>query len=169
MAQGAIEEILATLAAAEVRFVVAGGVAVVLQGHPRFTADLDLALDLDGANVRRAMAVLEGLGFRPQAPVAAEALADPTTRARWIAEKGMRVFSLSSDRFRGTDVDLFTSDPIEFDELWREAARFDLGGVAVAVASIRHLIAMKRAAGRGKDIEDIEALERIAAEGESAR
>ncbi len=42
--------ILTSLAAAEVRFLVVGGVAVVLHGHPRFTADLDLVLDLERTN-----------------------------------------------------------------------------------------------------------------------
>lgn len=42
-------EILTSLAGERVRFLVVGGVAVVLQGHPRFTADLDL-LDLDSDN-----------------------------------------------------------------------------------------------------------------------
>ena len=41
----------ATLTAAGVRFVVVGGVAVNLQGVPRFTADLDLAVALDGATL----------------------------------------------------------------------------------------------------------------------
>jgi len=41
------------------------------------------------------------------------------------------------------------------------ADRYDIGGFAVLVASIGHLIAMKRAAGRPKDSADIAELEAI--------
>ena len=36
----------------------------------RFTADVDLIVDLEPANVMRAVASLESLGYRPRAPVA---------------------------------------------------------------------------------------------------
>lgn len=62
-------EILTGLARERVRFLVVGGVAVVLQGHPRFTADLDLVLDLDPDNAVKALGVLAASGFRPRPPV----------------------------------------------------------------------------------------------------
>lgn len=57
-------EILTRLAGGRVRFLVVGGVAVVLQGHPRFTADLDLVLDLDRDNAIKALEILAASGFR---------------------------------------------------------------------------------------------------------
>ncbi len=75
------------------RFRVVGGVAVVLHGHPRFTADLDLVLDLDVANVTRALDVLAAKGFRPRPPVPIADFADPEKRRSWIDEKGLMVFS----------------------------------------------------------------------------
>lgn len=48
------EPVLAALDAAEVRYVVVGGVAVVLHGHPRLTADLDLVIDLAAEPASRA-------------------------------------------------------------------------------------------------------------------
>jgi hypothetical protein len=50
----------------------------VLHGHLRFTADLDLLLALDGANVDAALSALEALGCRPRAPVPLRSFADPT-------------------------------------------------------------------------------------------
>ena len=77
-----------------VRYVVVGGVAVVLHGHPRMTADIDLAVDLDRKAAALAIRALTGMGLRPRVPVEPEAFADPSQRERWIEERGMRVFNL---------------------------------------------------------------------------
>jgi hypothetical protein len=63
------EPIFEALDAAGVRYVAVGGVAVVLHGHARLTADLDLAVDLAAGPAAAAIAALTGIGFRPRAPV----------------------------------------------------------------------------------------------------
>lgn len=165
--RSAIETILAALEEAGVHFVVAGGVAVVLHGHLRFTADLDLVLALQRDNVLAALAALQRLGYRPRAPVALEQFADPEVRARWTRDKDMKVFSLWSDAFPGTDVDLFAQEPIPFVELVGRAKQAPLAKTVVAIASIPDLIRMKRDAGRPQDLADIAALEAIAKEAET--
>jgi hypothetical protein len=137
------------------------GVAVVLHGHLRFTADLDLVLALDRDNVLAALEALKGLGFQPRPPVRAEAFAEPEERTRWVREKGMTVFSLWSPTLPGTDVDLFAEEPMPFSELAARALPVRLDKLQVPVASIPDLIALKRRAGRPTDREDIAALERI--------
>ena len=74
---------------------------MVLHGHLRTTADLDLVVALDEGNARRAIRALESLGFRPRAPVPASQFADATARAGWIESKGLPVFSMWSDRVAG--------------------------------------------------------------------
>ena len=157
-----IGRILAALNQASVRYVVVGGVAVVLHGHLRFTADLDLVLALERENVLAALRALQALGFRPRPPVAAEQFADGNLRAQWVREKGMTVFSLWSPELPGTDVDLFAEEPIPFGELAARADPVALAALSVPVASIPDLIALKRIAGRPTDLEDIAALEAIA-------
>ncbi|MGH9368191.1 MAG: nucleotidyl transferase AbiEii/AbiGii toxin family protein [Thermoanaerobaculia bacterium] len=157
-----ISRILAALNQENVRYVVVGGVAVVLHGHLRFTADLDLVLALDRENVLAAMSALQDLGFRPRPPVRAEQFAEADTRAEWVREKGMTVFSLWSPTLPGTDVDLFAEEPIPFTALAARAHPMALAGLTVPVASIPDLITLKRMAGRPTDLEDIAALERIA-------
>ena len=169
MSTGPIETILAALVVAKVRFVVVGGVAVVLQGYPRFTVDLDLVLGFEPANLLAAMRVFESLAFAPKAPVKASDFADPAVRASWIHDRGMMVFSLWSDSFRGTDIDLFVSEPIPFAELEAAATQIALETTTVPVASIRHLLRMKEAAGRPRDLEDVRVLRGLLAELESSR
>lgn len=144
------------------RFLVAGGVAVVLHGSLRTTVDLDLILDLDPENVLRALQGLANLGYRPRAPVKAEEFADPAIRQRWIEEKNLQVFSLWSDRFPTLEVDLFVSEPFDFDRVYERAPRVQLGRASVRVVPLRELIDMKRRAGRPRDLEDVAALESLA-------
>lgn len=152
------DAIFVALETANVRYLVVGGVAVVLHGLPRFTADLDLVVALDAENTRAAVAALGALGYRPRAPVPAEQFADAATRESWIKDKGLTVFSLWSPSHPATEIDLFVEEPFPFDEAYARAVRADLGTAVVSVVAISDLIALKRRAGRPKDLADVEAL-----------
>jgi predicted nucleotidyltransferase len=153
-----IEFLLSALTDAGVRYVIVGGVAVVLHGYLRATADLDLILSMEESNLAAALRTLEDLGFHPRAPVPLAAFANASERKRWIEEKNLQVFSLWHSKMPGFEVDLFVETPLPFDDLYSRAIRVELGKTSVAVAAIDDLIAMKRAAGRPRDVEDIEAL-----------
>ena len=73
---GEIEGILDALNQAHVRYLVVGGVAVVLHGYLRTTADLDLIIQLDRDNVLRAIRTLQDHHYCPRAPVAVEDFAN---------------------------------------------------------------------------------------------
>jgi len=161
----AIEQVLAALNAEKVRYLVVGGVAVVLHGHLRTTADLDLVVELAPDNARRAISALVKLGFRPRAPVPAEQFADPAARRAWIDEKGLTVFSLWSDRLPEIEVDLFVKEPFHFDEVYARAVRVPLDTTTVTVVSLADLIALKQAAGRPVDLADVDALRALASAG----
>jgi hypothetical protein len=155
------EPILEALNSGEVRYVVVGGVATVLHGFARLTADIDLIVDLEPSEARKAMHVLTSLGFRPRAPVPAESFADPATRRRWVDEKGMRVFSLWDPSTPMREVDVFVESPIPFEELWARSVVVSLATTTARVASIGDLIHLKSLADRPEDRQDIEALELI--------
>ncbi len=149
------------LASVKARYIVVGGVAVVLHGHMRLTADVDLVLSLEPTNVNAALHALAKLGYRPRAPVDAFAFADAATRKSWIEEKGMTVFSLWSPNHPTTDVDIFVQEPFDFEDAFARALHVQLGETIVTVASISDLIALKTVANRPKDQEDIRALRLI--------
>lgn len=155
---GRIEWILAPLERADVRYLVVGGVAVVLHGYLRTTLDLDLVVQLERDNLERALTVFEDLGFQSRVPVPLRSFADPQARETWRREKNMTVFSLWHPEHAGFALDLFVREPFDFDTVYRRALRVPLQDVQVTVVSREDLVTMKRAAGRARDMEDIEAL-----------
>lgn len=143
-------------------YLVVGGVAVVAHGFVRLTEDLDVVLRLeDSDSVRRALKELAALGYQPLVPVPIESFADPLQRASWIESKHAKVFQLYSDRFPDLRIDLFLTPPFDFDRAFSDATPVSLAEVEFHVASIDDLIAMKRAAGRPKDLDDIFHLEAL--------
>ena len=66
----------------------------------------------------------------------------------------MVVLSFWDPENRRPTVDLFADYPMDFEVLYKYSKLLPLGATAVRVASIDHLIAIKRAAGRPKDLDD---------------
>jgi predicted nucleotidyltransferase len=156
------EELLAYLDESNVRFVVVGGLAVVIQGYARLTADVDLAMVLASANILRTVDALSARGLRPLLPVNAHDFADEAKRRDWIETRNLEVLSMRDEANPLLTVDLFAREPIPFEELWSRADTVTLGGRTIHIASIEDLIRMKRLAGRPQDAVDIERLEEIA-------
>ena len=152
---------------AGVRYVVVGGLAVVLRGHPRMTVDLDVVVDLAPGPAERAMDALSSLGLLPRLPVAARDFANPELRQQWVTQRHLQVFSLydPTDPFR--EVDVFAVEPRPFEELVGGSSLLEVGGLCVRVASLEHLIEMKQTAGRTRDLEDVRALQRLLEEQET--
>jgi len=153
-----ILDLLAALDAADVSYVVVGGVAVVLRGHARMTVDLDLALDLAADNVFTVLDVLREAGLVPRLPVPAEQFADEQVRRTWVEERNLVAFSLHDPTDALREVDLLATSPVPYDTLFAGSEVMSVDGVPVRVASVEHLITMKRSSGRAQDLADIEAL-----------
>lgn len=164
-----VGDLFRALGANDVRYLVAGGLAVVAHGYLRFTADIDLIIDMDRKNLLAAMDVFKSFGYRPRAPVELEAFADPAKREQWIREKGLTVFSLWSPDHPATEIDLFIKEPLVFEDAYQRRMPFVLiEGVEVTVIGLDDLIALKKLAGRPRDLHDIEKLNALR-ENEDAR
>ena len=162
MEKRSVETIIGALNAANVRYLVAGGLAVVAHGYVRFTADVDLILDFDPGNVTRAMEALAGLRYRPRAPVGLDEFADPAKRALWVREKGLTVFSLYSAEHPLTEVDLFVEAPLNFEQAYRTARRMEVApSVSATFVGLADLIHLKKKAGRAQDLLDIDTLKAL--------
>jgi hypothetical protein len=158
---GLYDDVYAAFEEAGVRYVIVGGMAVVMSGHVRATVDLDVVVDLEPAAAELAVRALEGLGLQPRVPVSAADFADPAIRESWIRDKHMQVLSFYDPQHLAREVDVFVAYPLDFEELVARAVPTAIGGRLVPVAAPEHLIEMKRAAGRPRDLDDIEALQRI--------
>jgi len=158
----AFEAIAAALRDARVRYLVAGGLAVNVHGYLRLTYDVDLVIQLKPENIRPAFAALASLGYRPTVPVTADQFSDAARRASWIRDKGMQVLNFYSDRHRPMTVDVFVTEPFDFDGEYEAALQGELApGLTVRFVSISTLIAMKQLANRPRDLDDIEHLRMI--------
>jgi hypothetical protein len=159
MKLASLEVITTALRDADVRYLIVGGLAVAAHGHGRATFDIDLVVQLQPENVKRAMAALESQGYRPTVPVPAQQFADPKLRQSWIRDKAMVVFQLHSDRHPETRIDLFVHEPFDFDSEYERALIGEiLPGLQARFVRLETLIRMKETAGRDKDREDIRQL-----------
>jgi len=156
-----LRQIFKALADAEVEYVVVGGLAVIMHGYLRATADLDLAIGLSPQNAGRGMQTLASIGLQPRLPVPIQDFADAAKREDWLQHRNMLVFPLWDPSNPLRSVDVFIDEPIPFDALRRDAVHKDYDGVDVPVASIDHLIEMKQRAARARDLDDIDKLQKI--------
>lgn len=155
-------EIFRALQQERVRYLVVGGLAMNLHGIPRMTADIDLFVDLDPANVGRFLVAVKSLGFVPSVPVRAESLADPEIRSAWRREKNMLVLGFHHPARPVAVLDVFISEPFPFGAAFdrRKRVRIREEDIDIPVVSEEDLIAMKEGTGRLQDASDVKILRR---------
>lgn len=162
MERRSVEAIFEALNGSGARYLVVGGLAVVAHGFVRLTADIDVVIDPEPGALRRAIAALSALGYRPRAPVEFAEFADPGKRREWARDKGLTVFSVFSAGHRATEIDLFVEAPFDFDRAYARAVRFQVAdGIEGTFVSLEDLIEMKRRAARPQDLEDVESLQSL--------
>lgn len=154
-------DLIKLLAESKTDYVLVGGLAVALHGYPRVTMDVDVVLAMSPDNLTRFIAGAKAAGLRPTMPVAIESLAATDLLECWQREKGMLAFGLRGTEAQATVLDVLIASPIPYADLRRNAVMIETGPYRIPVASIDHLIAMKRASGRSKDLIDIEELQKL--------
>ena len=147
--------LLNRLVAHGVDFVVVGGIAMVGHGSARITRDLDICYATDPANLEALGGALIELGARLRG-VEEELPFVPDARTL------RRTTILTLDSPDGS-IDLLVSPAgaPDYDQLRARAERVTIDRIAVLIASLDDLEAMKSAAGRSIDEIDLEEIEVI--------
>jgi len=142
------EDLLRELVAAGAEFVVVGGWAVAVHGHGRSTDDLDVFVSPTPENATRVMSALRSFG----APISQHGVTEGLfATPRYGYRMGRKPFLIEL---------LTTIDGVSFEDVAAGAVRVRVSDFDVPCIGRRELIANKKAAGRAKDIADVEALER---------
>jgi len=150
------------LVAHGVDFVVVGGIAMVYQGSARLTQDLDICFAPAQANLN----------------VLGEAMIELEATLRGVDEdvpfvpdgRALRQLSIATFDTPNGAIDLLRepSGAPPYDDLRRRADRVEINSMAILIAALDDLEAMKRAANRAKDrldLEEIEVIRRLKARG----
>jgi len=154
------DDLLLALTNAQVEFVVIGGVAVGVHGFVRATKDLDIVPDPSPENLERLARLLVEIGaqhisigdFLPE-----EFPCDPTDPVQLAEGANFRLDTSLGPMdimqwVTGIETDL------AYSELSPKALPVSFRDTQIRVCALDHLRAMKRAAGRPKDLEDLRQL-----------
>jgi hypothetical protein len=139
------DEFIGCLTAHGVEFIVVGAYALAYHGAPRFTGDLDVLVRPTIENAARLLSALESFGF-----AVAELTPAGVADRRKILQMGIPPVQIHV---------MSAISGVEWDEAWADRVAAPLGTHAVALLGRRTFIQNKRAAGRPKDLADIDALE----------
>lgn len=152
------DRLLERLGRAEVDYVVVGGVAGQAHGTTLFTGDLDICCSGAPENLERLGDALVALGARLRG-VAEDVPFVPDGRTL----RHTRILTLDTP-FGPLDLLVDPSGSPGYARLSERSLKVEWTGTTIKVASLEDLIAMKRAAGRPKDLlvlEELEAIQRI--------
>ena len=137
-------EFLKLLNEKAVSYLLIGSYAVGYHGYPRATNDMDIWIAIDPGNAERVTAVLKEFGFDV-----------PELTPTLFLEKD-RIVRMGNPPMR---IEISTSiSGVEFDECYANRVTDSLDGVQVNIIDLLHLKINKKAAGRWKDLADLQNL-----------
>jgi hypothetical protein len=148
------DELLGRLVEAEVRFVVIGGLALGSWGVVRGTKDCDIVPDPAPENLDMLAHVVAELGGHVQL---GDSLLGSERSIASLLRGGER--ALIATWLGDLDVVQGLEGVLPYAELRTGAIDVEMAGVTIAICALEHLRTMKRAAGRPRDLVDLDDLD----------
>lgn len=129
----------------DVKYLIVGGYAVAVYGHPRYTKDLDVWVQIATDNAEKILKALEEFGFG-SLDLAAKDFIEPQN----IIQLG----------YPPNRIDIITAATgIDFEQSYANRFIIDIDGIEVSFIDLENLKKNKRATGRYQDLADLENLE----------
>lgn len=129
----------------KVDYLVVGGYAVGIHGHPRYTGDLDIWLNVSDENAQRILAAVNEFGFSSYNL----SITDFTKEGN-VVQLG----------FPPLRIDLLNNiDGVTFSECFKNKKEVTIEGLTINFISYADLLKNKRASNRPQDIADLDNLQ----------
>lgn len=123
-------------------YLIVGGYAVGVHGHPRYTGDLDIWLNPTAANAEKILACVNDFGFSSY-----NLTIQDFTKENNVVQLG----------YPPLRIDLLTTiDGVSFVECFANKKEVEIDDLTVNFISYKDLVANKKSTGRFRDLDDIE-------------
>jgi predicted nucleotidyltransferase len=139
------EDLLRSLNAHRVEFVIIGATAFPIHGYARATLDIDIFIRCDRQNAAQLLEALADFGYDVSDITLEDLLTKKVLIRQYLVE---------------TDIHPFVTG-VTFDQVWKNRISGTYGSENVYYASLDDLIMMKQAAGRPRDLEDLKILKTL--------
>ena len=127
-----------------VRYLVVGGYAVALHGHPRYTKDIDIWIDLSDVNAANMVKAIDQFGFGSLGLTAEDFLVPDQ-----IIQLG----------YAPNRIDILTTVPgVDFAQCFDSRVRVEIDDITANFIDLDNLKKNKKASGRLQDLADLENL-----------
>ena len=140
------KEFITLLNKHDVKYLLIGGYAVALHGHPRYTGDIDFWIWTNPANAQNVLKALNDFGFG-SLPFDESDFLNPAT-----------VIQLGYPPLR-IDLTMSISGVPNFETAFENCKMVNIAELIIPVIGLEGLKKNKKAAGRNKDLADLDNLE----------
>lgn len=141
------QDFLVALRQSNVHYILVGGYSVILHGYSRTTGDMDIWVEKSADNYARLVEAFGRFGM-------------PTfdmTVGNFLDNPDIDVFTFGR---QPVAIDIITSiKGLSFDDAFQQATDVDVDGLVIRLIHYNHLILAKRAAGRSRDLNDLDNLQ----------
>jgi hypothetical protein len=133
-----------SLEKSEVKYLIVGGYAVGIHGHPRFTGDMDIWIEVSDENAERVVSAVQLFGFASLG----------LKKEDFLLEGNL--IQIGQPLLR---IDLLTQiDGVAFDDCYSRRKTLNVAGLKFELIGYQDLLKIKESSNRPKDRQDVESL-----------